>query len=142
MKNPAYRKLVSDPDLGSKPDPSKLWCRRCQTHPDVFHFVEESAFDHCGICKYPVYEPIKPSRKPFLVCLLGWYGILIILGIYSSFQPIEIGLLELWGALLFVMFLTLVPFGIWFYFGIMSREKASSEWLSWARENGYKEEAN
>ena len=77
-----------------------------------------------------------------MICLLGWYGILIIQGIYFSFQPIEIGLLELWGGLLFVMFLTLVPFGIWFYFGIMSREKASSEWLSWARENGYKEEAN
>ena len=119
----------------------------CRIHPDETYSNEESAFHHCGICKHPVYDPIKPSRKPFWVCVSVIQGIFIILGIYLS-QPDQMiksgyeSVSEVW----IVVSIPIVGFfliaGLYFGFAIIPREKASAEWLSWALENGYKEDIN
>ena len=131
----------------NKPDTKKLWCRKCRIHPDETNSNAESAFHHCGICKHPVYDPIKPSRKPFWVCVSVIQGIFIILGIYLS-QPDQMiksgygSVSEVWivGSVPIVGFFLIA--GLYFGFAIIPREKASAEWLSWALENGYKEDIN
>ena len=131
----------------NKPHPKKLWCRKCRIHPDKGYSANgESAYVHCGICKHPLYDPIKPSRIPFWVCVSVVQGVMVFYGIIGSnefmIKSEYEGLLGLWILVSVGMIGVLLIAVLFFVIAIIPREKASAEWLSWALENGYKEDIN